>query len=150
MEYRVIKNFPNYEVGEDGNIRNIKTKRIMKPYLQKGYYRITLMVEKKVKKSAAVHRLLALEFIPNPDNKPIIDHINRDKTDNRLCNLRWSTYKDNSNNVDSSKRNHKNRIKYEIGLLFCLNSRKWILKTKKVNKFYENINDAFFGSKNGN
>lgn len=40
---------------------------------------------------ALVHRIVALAFIPNPDNKPTVDHINRNPSDNRISNLRWAT-----------------------------------------------------------
>lgn len=46
----------------------------------------------------SVHRLVAQAFIPNPDNKPCIDHLNTNQGDNRVENLRWVTYKENSNN----------------------------------------------------
>ena len=46
-----------------------------------------------------VHRLVAETLIPNPNEYTEIDHINRDKTDNRVCNLRWTTRKGNMNNV---------------------------------------------------
>lgn len=45
-----------------------------------------------------IHRLVALAFIPNPENKPCIDHINTIRHDNRIENLRWATYKENGNN----------------------------------------------------
>lgn len=143
MEYRIIKEFPNYEINENCEIRSIKSGRFIKPYLQKGYYRVTLIIEKCKRKSAAIHRLLASEFIPNIDNKPIIDHINQDKTDNRIENLRWSTYKENANNVDPIKRKHKTRIKFKIGLVFCENTNKWVVRNKNEKFFYNNIEDAF-------
>lgn len=49
-------------------------------------------------KAYRVHRLVAKCFIPNPFNKPYVDHINHDRTDNRLCNLRWVTPKENGEN----------------------------------------------------
>ena len=63
-----------------------------------GYMSIGLTNDKKVK-HFLVHRLLGLSFIPNPLNKPIIDHINRITDDNRVINLRWATHKENSQNM---------------------------------------------------
>lgn len=144
MEYRKIKDYENYEVSENGDVRNVKTGRIMKLYLQQGYYRVSLIKSKNVKKSEAVHRLVAIAFIPNIDNKPIIDHINQNKTDNNISNLRWSTYKENANNVDLLKRRQKTeRIKLKIGLLFCENINKWIVKTKNKKIEFDDIDNAF-------
>lgn len=147
MEYRKIEEFPNYEINENAEIRNKKTGRILKPYLSQGYYRISLIKEKNIQMSAAVHRLLAIAFIPNKEKRPIIDHINQDKTDNRISNLRWSTYKENANNVDPIKRKHKTRIKHELGLLLCIETNKWVLKNKKIIVYYDNIDDAIYDLK---
>lgn len=54
-----------------------------------------------------IHRLVAEIYIPNPDNKPCIDHINGDKHDNRACNLRWVTYSENMMNPITRKRRSK-------------------------------------------
>ena len=58
-----------------------------------GYHVITIY-DKQYK----VHRIIAEAFIPNPDNKPTVDHINRVRTDNRVQNLRWATYREQSDN----------------------------------------------------
>lgn len=62
-----------------------------------GYFCVRLWKNAKVK-NLKVHRLVAMHFIPNNENKPCIDHINTIKTDNRVVNLRWCTVKENANN----------------------------------------------------
>ena len=67
-----------------------------------GYYRVTLNRKKYLK-----HRLIAEQFIKNPDNLPQVDHINTNKTDNRLENLRWCSASDNLKNRSSHVKNIK-------------------------------------------
>lgn len=90
--------YPYYSVDTDGNVFSHKSNKYLTSVRTKdGYDFVNLCVNGKMhiyKK----HRLVALAFIPNPDNKPCIDHINGDRTDNRVCNLRWCTCKENSNN----------------------------------------------------
>ena len=63
----------------------------------KGYLRVVLYKD-QISKGFKVHRLVAVAFIPNPENKPEVDHINRDVSDNNVKNLRWASHKENMNN----------------------------------------------------
>lgn len=81
-----------------------------------GYLRYSLYIDGKPK-HILQHRIIAELLIPNLDNKPCIDHINTDRTDNRLENLRWVTYKENQNNPLSkekiSKSNSKTLLQFD-------------------------------------
>lgn len=96
--WKDIKDYPNYMVSNLGNVKNIKTGKILKNRKNtKAYLYVGLCKNGKVKQYL-VHRLVAEHFIPNPDNLPQIDHINTNKIDNRVENLRWVTAKENNNN----------------------------------------------------
>lgn len=99
-----------YQITKDGQLRSIprivfngKTNSIRKGVTlktninNKGYKYCALSMNGKPKKYL-LHRLIAITFIDNPENKPDIDHINGIKTDNSIENLRWSTHKENCNN----------------------------------------------------
>lgn len=93
----------NYEVSDDGKIFNIKTGKELKgTYKTNEYHSVILTIEGK-NKTFLVHRLIAQAFIDNPNNYPIVDHINQNKYDNRIENLRWVDYSTNSQNVSRKK-----------------------------------------------
>lgn len=97
---------PNYFVDTDGNVFSNKNGEIKQliPY-DNGYgYLYVCLSENNKHYKYRVQKLIALAFIPNPENKPCIDHINGNRTDNRVCNLRWSTQKENINNGITLKR----------------------------------------------
>ena len=105
-----VKNFPNYIIHKDGRIINQTGKEMKKVLGNHGYYKYCLTNEKK-QFDLSLHRLLAIHFIPNPENKPLVDHIDRNKLNNDLSNLRWSTHLKNQQNRGKAKNNksgHKN------------------------------------------
>lgn len=75
-------------------------------YNMKGYPSIKLTVNSKYVYIGSIHRLVARAFISNPSNKPQIDHINTIRTDNRVCNLRYVTNRENAYNPITAKKVH--------------------------------------------
>ena len=92
-----IQGYPNYLIYEDGKVCSKKSNRVLKPYINHGYLQITLSNNGKQKKMS-IHRLVAIHYIPNPENKPCVDHIDRDTQNNNLSNLRWATCRENNSN----------------------------------------------------
>ena len=92
------KEYSGYEINEEGEIRNKKTKRIRKQYISKtGYLVVSLTVgcEGKVK-TIRVHKAVAETFIPNPDKLTVVHHIDGNRTNPSVNNLQWTTSKGNT------------------------------------------------------
>ena len=94
-EWKTITDFPNYEVSSFGNIKNNKTGKDLKINVKSGYYNISLTNE-TIYKTFKVHRLVALAFIENPENKSDVNHMDKNKLNNYLSNLEWMTRQENN------------------------------------------------------
>ena len=88
-----IEGFQEYEVSDCGRIRH--NSKILKPSLTRGYYSIGLVSTTHTRKTIHVHKLVALSFIPNPQNKQWINHKDCNKTNNHVENLEWCTPSEN-------------------------------------------------------
>lgn len=90
-----------YRVSSFGRIKSLKrpynrNEKILTPVRHSaGYLKIILIILNDKRKNAYIHRLVAQAFIPNPESKPFINHINGDTTDNRVDNLEWCTNGEN-------------------------------------------------------
>lgn len=97
-EWRTIKGFDNYEVSNKGNVRNIKTNRQLKIAYQPSGYAIVSLRANGTTRTSAVNRLVMNAFNPIEDDKNIrydVVHIDNDKRNNELSNLKWMTHTDN-------------------------------------------------------
>lgn len=132
-----------YEVSNLGQVRNYHTGQILKGVYDKdGYLRLSLHKNKKGK-NVLIHRLVATAFIPNEDEeKNMIDHINRIKTDNNVSNLRWVT---NGQNQLNTKLNERNTSGHK-GVDWSKRSNKWRVSLKVGKRihggFFDNLEDA--------
>ena len=130
LEYKYIKGYNNkYYITKDGkvyisNYRNTGIDKEMKPRIIAGYYALGLedpksTPENRIQKIHKIHRLLAEYFIPNPDNKPCVNHKDGNKLNNNLNNLEWVTISENTKHAYANKL-EKNWWTKELGII-CIN-----------------------------
>lgn len=102
-QWKPIKDYPNYKISDHGRVYNTKTDQFVAQMLtgKPEYYYCNLRngVGRKLKR---VHRLVAEAFIDNPDNLPLVDHIDRNPYNNHVSNLRWTCRKGNQRNMNNN------------------------------------------------
>ncbi|MBR9700904.1 hypothetical protein GOV11_03500 [Candidatus Woesearchaeota archaeon] len=99
-EWGVIECYSRYEVSTLGRVRNKETKKVLKQsytnYTTCPYLRVSVAEEKGVFKNENVHRIVAKTFIPNPEGKKTVNHVDGVKENNCVDNLEWCTYRENA------------------------------------------------------
>lgn len=95
-EWKDIKGFEGwYQVSNEGKVFSVKSNILLNPYIVNNGYCIVTLCKDKRKYRRSVHRLVAQSFMPNPENKPEINHKDGDKTNNCVKNLEWVTREEN-------------------------------------------------------
>lgn len=127
-----------YEVSNTGLVRNKFTEHILTPQEdKKGYMRVRLSLHNK-KATAKVHRLVAMAFIPNPENKPQVNHMDTNKNNNRVDNLEWATNGENQIHAYKHGRNYVTGKAGRKKIPVC----KMDLNTGGVIETYKSLADA--------
>ena len=133
-----VQGYPNYLIYPDGRVWSKKRNIFLKFSLNRdGGYLHTKIYNGK-HKCVRIHRLVAEHYIPNPENKPQVDHINRDTCDNRVENLQWVSNSENQLNrgmMKNNKSGHKHISQYK---------GQWRFQ-KRINKVF--YSSTYFHSK---
>ena len=106
-----IQGFPQYLIYKDGRVQNKKTGKILKGGINNGGYKHHTLRNNGFQITLTKHRLVAIHYIPNPNNYNVVDHIDRNKKNNNVDNLRWVTNITNGHNTGkyiTNKSGHKN------------------------------------------
>ena len=124
--WRSISGYANYQISSHGRVRNSKTYRILKQELKSNGYKSIKLYKDGTNKHHRINRLVAQEFIDNPENKKVVDHIDGDVLNNHVKNLRWVTHSENCRNQKRRSDNtsgyrgisfHKRHKKYQCSIL---------------------------------
>ena len=136
-EYRDIANSPKYEVSNLGNIRHKERKQVLKPrqcpkanrYV---CYNVHIADAEGHQRNQTIARVVATAFIPNPENKAEVDHIDRNPANNVVSNLRWATKSENMTNLGIRSDNtsgHRN-------IWFNKTLQRWQITYERQKKVY--------------
>lgn len=116
-----IVNYPNYLIYDNGRVYSKKRKIFLKPFTDNmGYLQVQLYNKGKGKK-IKVHRLVGLHYLPKVEGKELLDHIDRNKHNNHIDNLRWCNHSENKYNTGLQKNNKSGykQIVYREGRAKC-------------------------------
>jgi len=133
--WREISNYPNYLISSMGRVKSLNYFKsgeecILHPIELKTKYLVVNLYKEKQSKLMYIHKLVALAFIENPEKKPTIDHINKDRQNNHLENLRWATRKEQA--LNRTAKQTSSGEKY----IYLTKDNKYTVQIRRNNKIY--------------
>lgn len=123
-----------YQISNQGRVKNIKLNLIRNPHLSDRGYHIINLRNKKISKTVRIHRLVAIHFLLNPENKEHVNHLDFNPLNNCVENLEWVTNRENSYHYHMNNLNKKSS-KY-IGVHFSKSHNKWVSNIRFQGKRY--------------
>lgn len=149
--WKTIKGFENYKVSNTGKVYSLDKSKVMKPWKINSGYQAIALVDKGISKRMLVHRLVALNFIDNPLNKPQVNHIDGDKLNNSVDNLEWTTASENINHNKVLGRLDTHTAREALNKVQTKAVNQLDIATGKVIATYNTISEASksTGSQNG-
>ena len=129
-----IDGYLNYQVSWFGRVLNTKTGRILKPGTSGPGYLFVVLSKNGKQKIHYIHKLVAREWVSNPEEKRCVDHIEGSRTNNHFENLRYATYSENGRN----KKRRKDGSSLYKGVSWDKRSGKWVVRIK-VQGVYKNL-----------
>lgn len=112
MIKKLIPNFENYEICDNGDVYNLTTAKILKGSIGENGYKYYRLSKDGKKKMFYAHRLVAEAFIDNPTDLPVVNHIDGNKLNNNINNLEWTTYSDNTKAWHESSHGKRRPLEY--------------------------------------
>jgi hypothetical protein len=140
--------YENYSINKNGDLINNKKQKLLRAWYNRGGYKCFTLRNwgLNIKRNLTMHRLLGLSFIPNPNNYPCIDHIDRNVKNNNLNNLRWCSHQMNTinrickNPLGRGIEYSRNKQRFYVNL--------WRNRKKKYIGVYDTIEEAKKAYKN--
>ena len=142
FQYIIFKTGKVYRLPYKKKNKKNNVERYYKGYFLKQTFRHGYLSSFINNKSLYVHRLIAIHFIPNTKNLPLVDHINRNKSDNRISNLRWVNNKQNCLNNSIRKDNSTGYTGIEYDKINKKYRGRISINNKTKSKSFKNIEDA--------
>ncbi len=116
-----IPNYPNYWIDPCGNVYSRYANKFLRQYTNKNGYKYIQLYKNKTQKNFSIHRLVALCYLDNPNNYPMVNHKNCKRDDNRFENLEWCDRVYNNQSINSNKnigniKNYGNKYCFRISV----------------------------------